>query len=312
MEIEFIALVGAFGGGAFAAAIGGLTAFIFTGFAVLVGVAAALAGAEYDVLGNIAFGPVFGPHISFAGGVAAVSYAARKGQIESARDIAAPVVGFGGVDALAVGGIFGVGGYLVNRFLQDVIDGATLTDTVALTVTISAIVVRLMFGRSGLFGSYTPDPTGDGRGRMSVSSDAVWVGHQAAWGMTAMIGLVAGLIASFATVSIAGTDPELANATRTFLFGVSAVSLILLQFGQLGPVTHHMTLPAAVAAGTMMVAGADENVAFLVGAATGVAGGLVGELAARVFLIHGDTHVDPPAIAIFIMTSFVLLMDALI
>jgi hypothetical protein len=33
-------------------------------------------------------------------------------------------------------------------------------------------------------------------------------------------------------------------------------------------------------------------------AAIGTPGGLLGELASRVFLIHRDTHIDPPAVAI--------------
>jgi hypothetical protein len=36
----------------------------------------------------------------------------------------------------------------------------------------------------------------------------------------------------------------------------------------------------------------------ILGALAGLAGALVGELAARAFLIHGDTHIAPPAIAI--------------
>lgn len=308
MDIEVTALFCALGGGAFGAAIGGQPAFIFTGFAIVIGVAAELAGADYDFLVQVAFGPIFGPHVAFAGGVAAVAYAARRGQMESGRDIATPVTVTGAPDALLVGAVFGAGGYLLNQVLATVIDGATLTDTVAFTVTVSGIASRLIFGRSGLFGNITQDVRE--RGRMSVSSDAVWVGHQAGLAQTVVLGAAAGLIASYLMVSIAGVDAELASTVRTAVFGFSALSLLMLQFGQPGPVTHHMTLSASVATSTILLAGGSEGVAMALGVATGVGAALVAELSARVFLIHGDTHIDPPAMSIFIMTSFVLLCDA--
>ena len=77
MSFELSVLLAAFAGGLFGAAIGALPTFIFVGFAVLVGIAAGLGGSQFDVLGQIAFGPVLGPHISFEGGVAAAAFAAN-------------------------------------------------------------------------------------------------------------------------------------------------------------------------------------------------------------------------------------------
>lgn len=313
MDIELIALVGAMGGGAFGAAIGGQPAFIFTGFAVLVGCATALAGAKYDFLTNIAFGPVFGPHISFAGAVAACAYAARRGALDTGRDIATPLAGTARPDALLVGAVFGAGGYVVQKVLADVLeksDGIAWTDTIALTVTISAFVVRFMFGRKGPLG----EPTGEAvdRPRLTISSDAVWVRHQGEWRMTVAMGLTAGTLAAYAMTSIAGTSVDLATTVVTLGFGFSAVSLLFLQFDQPGPVTHHMTLPAAVAATTVLAAGGAPGLALALGAVAGLAGALVGELAARLFLIHGDTHIDPPAIAIFVLNTVILLVDQIV
>ncbi len=45
----------------------------------------------------------------------------------------------------------------------------------------------------------------------------------------------------------------------------------------------------------------------IAGAVAGIAGALLGEIFSRLFLIHGDTHVDPPAFAIFTMTTIVVL-----
>ena len=65
-------LLAAFAGGLCGAAVGGLPAFILTGLAVLLGVAAGLGGSEFNVLAapdepqGVAFGVIFGPRISFA------------------------------------------------------------------------------------------------------------------------------------------------------------------------------------------------------------------------------------------------------
>jgi hypothetical protein len=109
VEFSLMLLLAAFGGGLFGSAIGGQPAFIFTGFMVFIGIGASLSGSDYDFLTNVAFGPVFGPHISFAGAVAAAAYAARMGQLDSGRDIAAPVM-VGSPTPLIIGGLFGMGG----------------------------------------------------------------------------------------------------------------------------------------------------------------------------------------------------------
>jgi hypothetical protein len=85
---SWIALVGSFGGGMVGAAIGALPAFAFAGVSVLVGVALALAGAEYDSLGQVAFGPVVGPH-----------------HIAVGADIITPLAGLATLDVPLVGGV---------------------------------------------------------------------------------------------------------------------------------------------------------------------------------------------------------------
>jgi hypothetical protein len=80
-----------------------------------------------------------------------------------------------------------------------------------------------------------------------------------------------------------------------------------LQFGFSAPVTHHMTLPASVAAVGVAVAGGSQIVAILVGAVAGILGALLGEFFSRLFQIHGDTHIDPPANAIIAMSVVIVL-----
>jgi len=147
---SWIALLGSFGGGMFGAAIGALPAFAFAGISVLIGVALALSGADYDFLGQVAFGPVFGPHIAFAGGVAAAAYAARRGELDDGADIISPLAGLATIDVLLVGGVFGAGGYLAQVALTPAI--GDVIDVVALLVFVSDVVARFAFGRSGLFG----------------------------------------------------------------------------------------------------------------------------------------------------------------
>lgn len=80
MDFSLLMLfLAAFGGGLFGAAIGGRSAFILAGFMVMTGVTNSLAGGGFDFLGQVAFDPVFGLHISFAGGVVAAAFAARRG-----------------------------------------------------------------------------------------------------------------------------------------------------------------------------------------------------------------------------------------
>lgn len=310
MDFSFALLIAAFGGGVFGAAIGGQPAFIFTGFMVLVGVANGLVGGSYDFLGQVAFGPVFGPHISFGGGAAAAAYAARYGRLGSGRDIGTPITGTGDPTALLVGGLFGMGGYAIVAVLNAMFTtggGLALTDTIAVTVGVSGVIARLMFGRTGMFGELAPDARE--RGRLRAGGAQVWVAHQQQFWQTSLLGLGSGLLSAWVVATVYEVNPDFVPAVVPLMFGVSAISLILLQFGLDGPVTHHMTLPAAIAAAAVITAGGSVGFAFFAGALAGVVGGLFGELYSRLFLIHGDTHIDPPAFAIFTVTTIVVLLQ---
>lgn len=293
---SWIALVGSFGGGMFGAAIGALPAFAFAGVSVMVGVALALAGAEYDFLGQVAFGPVFGPHIAFAGGVAAAAYAARRGELDDGADIITPLAGLATLDVLLVGGVFGAGGYLAQVALTPAI--GDFIDVVALVVFVSDVVARFAFGRSGLLGSAE-----DGQSRFVPDGAQVWVEYQQDWLQAAGLGLGTGMFSSFLALTILETNPDATLAAITVGFGISAATLIFLALGAEFPVTHHMTISAAY------VAVASGNM--LLGILAGVVAALVGEGLSRLFLVHGDTHIDPPAGAIAIMSMFGLIPLAL-
>jgi len=149
------------------------------------------------------------------------------------------------------------------------------------------------------------------RGRFFPGGNQAWVVHQQGLVQSTALGLGSGLLSGFAVVSFTQINPDYVSFAPILGFGISAASLIMLQFGFDGPVTHHMTLPgglaaAAVIAGMGVEAGA---LALVAGALAGIGGALFGELYSRLFLIHGDTHVDPPAFAIFTMTTIVVLVQ---
>src|SRR5438093_9166210 len=137
------------------AAIGAVPAFIFTGLLAMLGAAAAASG--HKELIDVAFGPVFGPHVSFGGGVAAAAYAAARGRAATGRDIGSPLMALRSVDVLFVGGAFGAVGLLVNSGLASV-GAANWTDSIALTVVLTNIAARLIWGKTSLFATVsTPE-----------------------------------------------------------------------------------------------------------------------------------------------------------
>ncbi|MDW5596147.1 hypothetical protein VSS74_17500 [Conexibacter stalactiti] len=325
MDFSLSMLLAAFAGGCFGALCGALIAFALTGAIVLLGAAVALAGGRVDVLGTMAFGPVFGPHVAFAGAVAAVAYAARRGYVETGRDIATPLASLGKPDPIVVGGLFGVGGYAIQQLLVELLaksDGTGFyTDTVALSVGITAVVARFAFGAGGLLGARPqrrarPIMAGGSQEADALGAEALpaepeptWVPWQRAWSQAALLGLISGIASAWVLAELNAVDSAYVGAATLIGFGVSASLLALLVVGASVPVTHHMTLPAAVAAGFVAAAGGSVLTIVAVGALCGVLGALLGELCARLFLIHGDTHVDPPALAIALMTTAIVLTD---
>jgi hypothetical protein len=312
--------LGAAAGGAFGAALGALPAFIFTGFLVIAGVF----GGDGAAGVGIGFGPVFGPHISFAGGAAASAYAAKKGAMESGFDYHnAKDIGFAlgsRPDILAVGAGFGIFGIVLEQTLRNL---AIPTDPIAFTVVASALLHRAVFGYS-VIGNVTGkasgffdmgpfereemrDPgevPGDGdkssEDRLAVEP---WLPNMYKWSHVAAIGAVTGVAAAYAAI----------QSGSVFLgFGISAATLLFLNLGvERIPVTHHMTLPGATAWAAFTGAGFSPTIGLVAGAGFGLLGAVIGEAFQRVFYAHGDTHVDPPAAAIFITSSILAVLAIL-
>ena len=158
---------------------------------------------------------------------------------------------------------------------------------------VSNMAARLVFGKTGPFGSVAVP---EGR-RFRPDDSASWLPWQQEWSHVLTIGVGVGLAAAYLTArSGLGTGKEVLG------FGISTVILTFLVMGHKVPVTHHISMPAAL--------GVVHGGGVVVGALCGVVGAYLGEIASRVFLIHGDTHIDPPAMAIAGVATLLLLMKA--
>lgn len=344
-EDFLVLLITALAGGAFGAALGALPAFIFTGFVVFLGegidiLQRELTGQATDIAqgdlaagitGTIGFGAITGPHIAFAGGVAATAYAGKKypemepddWDYHFGKNI---LYAFGTKpDILAVGAIFGVLGMLITRIgggiFTNVLEIQVATDMIAFSVFATAFIARPVFGYP-LVGK----PNGDGyldmspferedshpqavadggevpmehEGRLATEP---WLPHQYKWSGVTAIGLVGGILAGFIYIE-----------TGSFFLGyaISAISLLFLNLGvEKIPVTHHITLIGAVGAAVFLPE-FSPVIALLAAGLFGAFSGLLGELTQRLFYSHSGTHVDPPAMAIAIAMFIVAILSVL-
>ena len=286
--MDLLGFLVAFGGGILGASFGALNSFAIVGFLVIAAVAAQNGSGE---LLAYPFGPAFGPHVGgFASGVAAAAFAGKKGLLPTGKDIGSGLMGLNNPTVLLIGGLFGLVGYVINYIYSLV--GFPWTDTVALTVVTSAIIVRLIWG-NGIFGKVP-----EGESRWSPSAAIQWVPWQSSIMQRVVIGLGAGLFSAYLALKIGG-----ANGGGALGFGISAASLVFLYMGFKIPVTHHITLCAAVAA---LASGS-----MIWGALFGMLAAVVGEIMANLFQVHGNTHIDPPAATIATLTSLSLLLSAL-
>ncbi|WIY84025.1 hypothetical protein [Propionimicrobium sp. PCR01-08-3] len=305
MTTDILMYLAAFGGGFLGATFGALFAFSFVGITLIVGIAVAIAtGGDASWINLVSFGPFFGPHISFAGGVGAAAYAHRRGYLTGLRDIATPLVSLAKPDVLIVGGLFGVGGLVVSDIVSIIPWLGTHTDLPGITVIISGIAARLIFGKTGIIGPNSEGLTG--KARFTPNDTDCWVRYQEGWGNVAVLGLGTGLLSAWATIALSEAFPDAAASIPLLGFGISAASLMFLTLGAGIPVTHHMTLIAAISASNFLAITGNPVAAVLIGCLFGGISALVGEGFSRLWQIRGDTHIDPPASAIWPMTCVVL------
>ncbi len=272
--MDIIMLLTAIGGGIFGATLGALPAFILTGFVAIAGNVVVACGGTADILGGVAFGSFLGPHIAFAGGVAAAAWAHRYGELEAGGDILTPLAKYSSMKPILVGGVFGGIGYLLNYLFAGVL--ALPTDTVALTVVVSGFIARFVIGKTGPIGK-------------CEEKTRAFFPEAGMFGFLVVFGLGLGAVVSQITVS---------TGLVTLGFGISAASLIFAQAGFPAPASHHISLVAALAAS------ATGNI--FIGALFGAFAAVLCEVYQRTFNSYCDSHIDPPAFTIFTLAFIIL------
>ncbi|WP_435194309.1 hypothetical protein [Natronomonas sp. EA1] len=357
----------AFAGGALGAAIGGLNAYALAGVAVVVGELAtilrggvasvgppdAAALGATGITASVGLGPLFGPHVAFAGGVAAAAYAARRGHVDAefpyydAKHVTHALART--PDALVVGGVFGVLGLGLTTASAAL---GLPWGPLSFAVVVSGLCHRIAFGypiigevdggildmspfsrgerRESLYRIESDGGGDDGSANETESTEGAtdeprylvepWLPHQSDWLVAGGVGALAGGLAAVLTYL---------TGSPLLPFGLAAAGLALFAFDiEPVPVTHHMALPAGiivVALVGVLNPGAIDGTAYIppatiaasvtlpfavgVGAVVGVTSALVGELAQRVLYAHADTHLDPPAVAILVVTFGIAVLD---
>ncbi len=329
-------------GGMLGATLGGLAAFSLAGVVITVGevVGATVRSSTVDgatevfgveatpvdavgLTGALGFGPPLGPHVAFAGGVAAAAYLGRRETFDTgfryhqAKNIGTPLGS--APDVLLVGGAFGVVGVLVAR----VSAGAGLpVDPVALAIVVSGFLHRLVLGyplvgrvrdleRSVL--DMTPFEENDRWGESEYETDQgvagrqvaeVWLPDHYEWGNVTGLGVAVGVVSGY--IALVSGSPFLP-------FGLAAASLAFLALGRYSvPVVYHIALPAGIAALAVdpepVPVLSDPVVGLVAAAVLGVLAALAGELAQRTLYAHGDTHLDPAAVALLLASLAVTLL----
>lgn len=334
--VEF--LIAAFAGGIIGASLGALSSFTLAGVVIVVGEAATIVGRSVaaaseavdpglpmvatGLTGSIGLGPLLGPHVAFAGGLAATAYAADHGYITVDTEYhpaKAVDLSLGSApDVLLVGGIFGIFGYIVATVSGSVL-GLPL-DPIALGIVVSGFAHRAVFGYD-LVGTPTGSrldmsPYDQGETRPGSDRPLVepFLPYQSAWANNIVLGLGVGLFSAY--IAYRTGSPFLAFGLAILMF-----AFVVIDVGD-PPVTLHMALPASIAALALMpaefglagmtpqtvAANVELLPALALGAVFGALAGVIGELSARTLYAHADTHLDPPACAIVVTTLLIGLL----
>ena len=297
MLTAFISLIAAFGGGVFGASIGALPAFIMTGIVAAAGGILSCAGIPEIselLVDNIAFGPFLGPHVCFAGGVAAAAYAKQIGRPENGADIATALNGLGDSLVLVVGGLFGMLGYIIAAVVNAIFSLTPFyTDNPGCTVFISAIIVRLLFGTRGLCSAPESRRLLSSGSRLSV---------------TLLLSFAYSLAVSGVYVALAlqGYALQL-GSYHIVIFGLAAMGLIFTEFGQPYFGWHHIGIISAEAVMCGWTCGLGAG-SLIPGIVFGLLAGIIGDIEGNAWNTDVDSHIDPPATAIFICTILISIM----
>ena len=310
-----IAVILAFLGGVAATCIGALGSVILCAFVALAGVCAVMAGCEYNIATQIAFGFFLSPHLGLGPAACALGYAAKKGLVEDSKGIALPLMMLGRPDVLIMGGIFAVASYFIKIGLDQVF-GPGGIDSVSLTIVIVGIIAKILFGNQGLIGKV---PEGDKR--FGISSQNIWMPHMpAAEGITyALFAAGASAVAGWLFWEMSEYGKHVMETNEVVgqniminaqfpVFALAVIFLILLVCGLPCPVFHHVGLSSCYGAMGAYAAGAGELTVLIWAISCGILSHFVADWLANIFLVYGDGYVDPPSLSMAFMSVFTFII----
>lgn len=289
-EFSWAMLLMAFGVGIFGAGIGGLATFIITGVIATIEAVCVLSGATGGIAGMfmLAF-QLFPPNIFFVGAACAAAVSALRGKQDHGEDMTQSV--FGNMDpvALLAGGSISAFSYLLRLISSSAgFQQVFPTDSVCVVAIPLMILIRLIFGKSGL--------TGNKEARKADGGAYIPTGTRLANDI--VLGLACGTMTAGLTVILNDMGIDV-SALPVFFFGISAVTLIFMWGGSSSPATHHITNQACYAAVCALPLGV--HAAVISGVVFGIITSVLGDILGMTFNSYHDTHIDPPAFAILIV-----------
>lgn len=282
MSIEWLYLFSAFGGGIFGSAVGAFPAFLLCGVSIVAGGILSLITGDQSFNLLVPWGPFLGPHVAFAGGAAGAAYAAKKGKIDSGRNIAKPLAGLKDPFILLIGGLFGVLGLVFAWGSSQIPDlkGIPTVNPIAFSIVINTMIIRLVFGKTGLLGKIKEE-------------NSRWLPDEPdagfPWYLSPTLLIVLSIGICFPAAYISSIKPD----TDSILFGISVLALAFLVFGLKVPIIFHLILAAQLGSA------ATGNVWW--GLTFGILTAFLTAIFACLFLLYGDTHIDPPAMALSVV-----------
>lgn len=256
---------------------GGTQVFIVTGFAGLFIYALKAAGVESAFLTDTLLNTVFLPAVIFNAASVSTAFAARKGYDVEGWDVTHSLLFTHDPVVMLTAGLGGLAGYLV--FAVAVTLGVP-ADQGSCSVIIIGVLTRLLLGNGHWV---NPEATAYYQ-REGVN---YWIFQLI--NATAICGVTAMVLS------------QVDSAYYTIGFSISAALILLSTFDvqhKTYPTTHHETLVVGYA---MAATGGNVVLATIFG----MIANLIYLLFARYCNENCDTHIDPPAVAIAIM-SFIL------
>ncbi len=302
-----VALALAFIGGCLGACLGGNLAFsVVAVLAPICWTVTAVTGSPF-ALDQVAFGPLFGPHVGFAGGGAATIYAARRGLIPSGRLVNLSLATLRDPRVIAVGGCFGALGELLRRLVLTIPWLGARTDAIALSVVIGAFIARFVFGDRTVVNRSRFKPARTMYGRIQPTDEHCWLPHQQQPRHYLLLGAGVGSLAGAVTLALGRVAPQAAGMAHVVMFGVCGWAVIALTAGRRAYVTHHIAIIGGLAAflahRAYGISTAGLPLALMAAGLAGVAAAWTAEHGARAFLNRSDSFIDPPALAIWPLTA---------